>query len=89
MLFCSIGGADYGSVRIGAFMGRKMIKSTATDLSSQSYSNGNGNLDELEEYGIELLNNEASVDYLCNLTPHRYLTSTEKRYKSNYVESGF
>nr|XP_043640289.1 L-arabinokinase-like [Erigeron canadensis] len=69
----SIGGADYGSVRIGAFMGRKMIKSTASDLSSESYSNGNGNnLDELEEYGIELLHNEASLDYLCNLAPHRF-----------------
>ncbi|KAJ0446295.1 putative L-arabinokinase [Helianthus annuus] len=68
----SIGGADYGSVRIGAFMGRKMIKSTASAMSS-SYSNGNGNnLDELEEYGIELLHDEASVDYLCNLTPHRF-----------------
>ncbi|KAM0059342.1 putative L-arabinokinase [Helianthus debilis subsp. tardiflorus] len=68
----SIGGADYGSVRIGAFMGRKMIKSTASAMSS-SYSNGNGNnLDELEEYGIELLHDEASLDYLCNLTPHRF-----------------
>ncbi|XP_076907882.1 L-arabinokinase-like [Bidens hawaiensis] len=69
----SIGGADYGSVRIGAFMGRKMIKSTASAMSSESYSNGNGNnLDESEEYGIELLHNEASLDYLCNLTPHRF-----------------
>ncbi|GJU72043.1 L-arabinokinase-like protein [Tanacetum coccineum] len=33
----SIRGANYGSVRIGAFMGRKMIKSTASDISSQSY----------------------------------------------------
>ncbi|KAJ0807019.1 putative L-arabinokinase [Helianthus annuus] len=71
----SIGGADYGSVRIGAFMGRKMIKSTASAMSS-SYSNGNGNnLDELEEYGIELLHDEASLDYLCNLTPHRYVNN--------------
>ncbi|GJY97289.1 arabinose kinase [Tanacetum coccineum] len=44
-------GADYGSVRIGAFMGGKMITSTASDISSQSYSNGIGNnLDELEEF---------------------------------------
>ncbi|GJX77245.1 putative L-arabinokinase, partial [Tanacetum coccineum] len=67
----SIGGADHGSVRIGAFMGSKMIKSTASDISSQSYSNCNGNnIDELEEYEIELLHAEASLDYLCNLTPH-------------------
>ncbi|GJT82478.1 hypothetical protein Tco_1056820 [Tanacetum coccineum] len=49
----------------------KMIKSTASDISSQSYSNCNGNnIDELEEYEIELLHAEASLDYLCNLTPH-------------------
>ncbi|GJT15337.1 hypothetical protein Tco_0874043 [Tanacetum coccineum] len=49
----------------------KMIKSTASDISSQSYSNCNeNNIDELEEYEIELLHAEASLDYLCNLTPH-------------------
>ncbi|GJY60806.1 arabinose kinase [Tanacetum coccineum] len=74
-MVCQNGGADYESVRIGAFMGRKMFKSLASDISSQSYSNGNGNnLDDLEEYGIELLHDEASVDYLCNLTPHSYLS---------------
>ncbi|XP_051137394.1 L-arabinokinase-like [Andrographis paniculata] len=61
----SIGGADYGSVRIGAFMGRKVIKSIASALLSQSS-------DDLEEDGVELLENEANLDYLCNLSPHRY-----------------
>lgn len=70
---CSIGGADYGSVRIGAFMGRKMVKSTASSMLSQSSSNANGtNPDELEDIGVELLESEASLDYLCNLSPHRY-----------------
>ncbi|KAE8056543.1 hypothetical protein FH972_013311 [Carpinus fangiana] len=69
----SIGGADYGSVRIGAFMGRKMIKSIASSMLSQSLSSANGtNLDELEDDGVELLQSEASLDYLCNLSPHRY-----------------
>ncbi|GKV37775.1 hypothetical protein SLEP1_g45765 [Rubroshorea leprosula] len=69
----SIGGADYGSVRIGAFMGRKMIKSIASNMSSQPLSCANGaTSDELEESGIELLEAEASLDYLCNLLPHRY-----------------
>ncbi|KAH6836370.1 arabinose kinase [Perilla frutescens var. hirtella] len=67
----SIGGADYGSVRIGAFMGRKIIKSVATELLSQSTANGVTS-DDLEEDGIELLQTEASLDYLCNLSPHRY-----------------
>ncbi|KAL7165814.1 hypothetical protein ACSBR2_036644 [Camellia fascicularis] len=68
----SIGGADYGSVRVGAFIGRKMIKSTASTMLSQSLSSANGNIDELNEDGVELLRAEASLDYLCNLLPHRY-----------------
>jgi len=46
-------------------MGRKIIKSTAAGLSK-----GN-NKDDMDKDGIELLNNEASLDYLCNLPPHR------------------
>ncbi|KAL3567126.1 hypothetical protein D5086_032541 [Populus alba] len=62
----SVGGSDYGSVRIGTYMGRKIIKSTAAGLSK-----GN-NKDDMDKDGIELLDNEASLDYLCNLPPHRY-----------------
>ncbi|XP_030947208.1 L-arabinokinase-like isoform X1 [Quercus lobata] len=69
----SIGGADYGSVRVGTYMGRKMIKSTASSILSRSLPNGDGlNLDDLEDLGVELLEDEASLDYLCNLSPHRY-----------------
>lgn len=49
-----------------------MIKSMASSILSQSVSNGNGgNPEELEDEGIELLETEASLDYLCNLSPHR------------------
>ncbi|KAM7265408.1 hypothetical protein ACFE04_003091 [Oxalis oulophora] len=73
----SVGGADYGSVRIGAFMGRKIIKSTASAILSNEITNSNGNSsDVLEDDGTELLEAEASLDYLCNLSPHRY----EARY---------
>lgn len=69
----SVGGADYGSVRIGTFMGRKMIKSMAAAVLSRSLPSSNGIIhDELEEEGGELLEAEASLDYLCNLAPHRY-----------------
>ncbi|KAI8560968.1 hypothetical protein RHMOL_Rhmol04G0297800 [Rhododendron molle] len=68
----SIGGADYGSVRVGAFMGQKMIKSGACALLTQSSSSANGNTEELEDGAVELLQTEASLDYLCNLSPHRY-----------------
>ncbi|KAJ8758717.1 hypothetical protein K2173_000438 [Erythroxylum novogranatense] len=63
----SVGGADYGSVRIGAFMGREIIKSTASIVSA------NGSVpDDLDNDGVELLKTEASLDYLCNLSPHRF-----------------
>ncbi|POO03880.1 Mevalonate/galactokinase [Trema orientale] len=71
----SVGGADYGSVRIGAFMGRKIIKSIAATLLTRALPlpDAKGfNLDELDIDGIELLKAEASLDYLCNLSPHRY-----------------
>ncbi|KAF4358986.1 hypothetical protein F8388_015033 [Cannabis sativa] len=69
----SVGGADYGSVRIGTFMGRKIIKSIASSILSRSLPDATGfNLDELGDDGIELLKAEASLDYLCNLSPHRY-----------------
>ncbi|VFQ60420.1 unnamed protein product [Cuscuta campestris] len=69
----SVGGADYKSVRVGAFMGREIIKSIAsTCLSPSSSSNNGANHDEPEEYSMELLEAEGSLDYLCNLSPHRY-----------------
>lgn len=71
----SVGGADYGSVRIGAFMGQKMIRSIASSVfpsSNGTNSFANGLIpDELEDDGFELLKSEASLDYLCNLSPHR------------------
>uniref|UniRef100_A0A5B7ACR5 Putative L-arabinokinase-like n=1 Tax=Davidia involucrata TaxID=16924 RepID=A0A5B7ACR5_DAVIN len=75
----SIGGADYGSVRVGAFMGLSMIKSIASTMLSPTLSAENGeNRDELEEDGAELLKTEASIDYLCNLSPHRYEAHYDK-----------
>ncbi|XP_073005010.1 L-arabinokinase-like [Typha latifolia] len=75
----SVGGTDYGSVRIGTFMGRKMIKSAASALLFQFPTSLNAplqgdymNSDECEEHGIEFLKAEASMNYLCNLSPHRY-----------------
>ncbi|GAB2250839.1 hypothetical protein Droror1_Dr00017089 [Drosera rotundifolia] len=72
----SVGGADYGSVRIGAFMGRKIVKSTASKMLSGSLSNGDiMNSHDLEDSSSELLEVEANLDYLCNLWPHRYEAS--------------
>ncbi|KAG8069726.1 hypothetical protein GUJ93_ZPchr0006g42318 [Zizania palustris] len=55
----SVGGTDYGSVRVGTYMGRKMIKCDT-------------HTDEYEEHSVDLLKSEASLQYLCNLPPHRY-----------------
>ncbi|XP_052200216.1 L-arabinokinase-like [Diospyros lotus] len=75
----SVGGADYGSVRVGAFMGRKIIKSMASELLLSSYSNIDSSFnvrgiksDETAKNGKELLQSEASLDYLCKLSPYRY-----------------
>lgn len=52
-------------------MGREMIKSTASATLSKSQSIANGaNTDELEE-STEPLEAEKSLEYLCNLSPHR------------------
>ena len=59
-------------MRIGTFMGRKMIKSMAAAVLSRSLPSSNGiSHYELEEEGGELLEAEASLEYLCNLAPHR------------------
>lgn len=81
----SVGGADYGSVRIGTFMGRKMIKTIASSMLPWSLfsSNGINHADEIDEDGVELLEVEASLDYLCNLSPHRY----EELYVKRLPES--
>uniref|UniRef100_A0A6N2N4G7 GHMP kinase N-terminal domain-containing protein n=1 Tax=Salix viminalis TaxID=40686 RepID=A0A6N2N4G7_SALVM len=56
----SVGGSDYGSVRIGTYMGRKIIKSTAAGLCK-----GN-NKDDLDKDGIELLNSEEFMKKYAN-----------------------
>lgn len=68
-LLCSVGGSDYGSVRIGAFIGKTMIRSFAASSSS---SVAETNSEEAEEESSELNESDASLDYLCNLSPHRY-----------------
>ncbi|CAA7062623.1 unnamed protein product [Microthlaspi erraticum] len=61
----SVGGSDYGSVRIGAFIGKTMIRSVASSSFAESNS-------EAEEESLELKESDASLDYLCNLSPHRF-----------------
>ncbi|CAJ2674822.1 unnamed protein product [Trifolium pratense] len=68
----SVGGADYGSVRIGAFMGMKMIKSKASEELTEMSAAKGLNSDDVEQDDIELLKQETSLEYLCNLTPHRF-----------------
>ncbi|KAF9617864.1 hypothetical protein IFM89_039083 [Coptis chinensis] len=78
----SIGGADYGSVRIGTFMGRKMIKSMASAQLSRTCN-------DFEEDGVELLEAEASLEYLCNLPPHRYEATYVKRLPETLLGEKF
>ncbi|KAK9699639.1 hypothetical protein RND81_08G186400 [Saponaria officinalis] len=80
----SVGGADYGSVRIGAFMGREIIKSSASETVARApSSNGEMTLNDPDDNGSELRGAEANLDYLCNLAPHRY----EAAYANTLPES--
>ncbi|WOL08538.1 L-arabinokinase-like isoform X1 [Canna indica] len=92
----SVGGTDYGSVRIGTFMGRKMIKSAASVLLSDSLASINSHQqvdetisDEYEEHGIDLLKKEASLDYLCNLSTHRYEAVYAKKLPEHMTGESF
>ncbi|PHT75960.1 L-arabinokinase [Capsicum annuum] len=68
----SVGSSDYKSVRVGAFMGRKIIKSSASQINGL-------NPDDADADGRNLLETEASLDYLCNLSAHRYEASYATR----------
>ncbi|CAN6220188.1 unnamed protein product [Urochloa humidicola] len=75
----SVGGGDYGSVRVGTYMGRKMIKCAASDLVSESLtSEAPVQPDCYKENGTGLLKSEASLEYLCNLPPHRFESAYAK-----------
>ncbi|PIA34112.1 hypothetical protein AQUCO_03900193v1 [Aquilegia coerulea] len=90
----SIGGADYGSVRVGTFMGRKIVTSMASAPLSRMLSSekppqqANGNYDECED-NVELLEAEASLDYLCNLSPHRYEAAYAKKIPEDLLGETF
>jgi L-arabinokinase len=59
-------------VRVGTYMGRKMIKCTASDLVSESLTSGSpAQSDCYKENGVGVLKSEAALEYLCNLPPHR------------------
>ncbi|KAI5062302.1 hypothetical protein GOP47_0022841 [Adiantum capillus-veneris] len=70
----SVGGTDYGSVRVGTFMGRTIIKATAAKLaSSATQTNLPENDTPLKEhFSLNLLQDEGQEDYLCNLSTYRY-----------------
>lgn len=71
-------------------MGRRMIKSRASELLSNSSSLANGiSHDDLEDDGIELLESESSLDYLCNLPPHRYEAMYAKQLPDTITGEAF
>ncbi|CAL4966539.1 unnamed protein product [Urochloa decumbens] len=75
----SVGGGDYRSVRVGTYMGRKMIKCAASDLVSESLtSEAPAQSDCYKGNGTGLLKSEAALEYLCNLPPHRFEASYAK-----------
>ncbi|KAL8137180.1 hypothetical protein V2J09_003181 [Rumex salicifolius] len=85
----SVGGADYGSVRVGAFMGRKMIKCQASESMSPPSAADQINTSDVEDTSYELLEAEANLDYLCNLAPHRYEGVYGKMLPNSMVGEAF
>nr|CAD1823184.1 unnamed protein product [Ananas comosus var. bracteatus] len=92
----SVGGADYGSVRVGTFIGRKIIKSAAKavlfhsmDGATTSHYVDEINSDEYEDHSDELLKTEVSLDYLCNLSTHRYEAVYAKKLPQSILGNVF
>lgn len=52
-------------------MGMKMIKAKASEQLTEMCATNGLNNEEVEQDDIELLKQESSLEYLCNLPPHR------------------
>lgn len=71
----SVGGTDYGSVRVGTFMGRTIITSTAkmqASLAAQVNVLENGSTTSDADLSSSFLQSEIQEEYLCNLSTSRY-----------------
>ncbi|MCO5568614.1 hypothetical protein L7F22_022313 [Adiantum nelumboides] len=70
----SVGGTDYGSVRVGTFMGRTIIKATASKLASLATQTilPDNSTPLKEHFSLIELQDEEQENYLCNLATYRY-----------------
>ncbi|KAL2652701.1 hypothetical protein R1flu_020829 [Riccia fluitans] len=74
----SVGGSDYGSVRVGTFMGRRIIQSEAARYMSQmslAPADENGpsvNVQDVYQTQLRVFDQEINLAYLCNIPPSRY-----------------
>ncbi|BBM97512.1 hypothetical protein Mp_1g06320 [Marchantia polymorpha subsp. ruderalis] len=78
----SVGGSDYGSVRVGTFMGRRIIQAEAAKYISQISvptveANGTAgpcraHLREVYDSELREIEQEINLNYLCNIPPSRY-----------------
>ena len=69
LLALSVGGADYRSVRVGAFMGRRMIQGTASEVWKGLKESGAPEEVDDSEFYVPL--EDTKEDYLCNIPPNR------------------
>lgn len=67
----SVGGADYGSVRVGAFMGRRIIQCAAAKQ-CEGFKALDTAAEEVEDSEYAVSQADAKEQYLCNIPPHRY-----------------
>lgn len=66
----AVTGADYGSVRVGAFMGKRLLQEAAQQASAHTAARENGDPDA----DLRLVSSgggDAQLEYLVNVPPHR------------------
>ena len=69
LLAFSVGGADYRSVRVGAFMGRRVIQGTASEVWKGLKESGAP--EEVDDSEFYVPHEDIKEKYLSNIPPNR------------------
>ncbi|GAQ77636.1 galactokinase [Klebsormidium nitens] len=67
----AVTGADYGSVRVGAFMGKRLIQEAAHGEAAGVATRDTGDADG-DDGLASAAHGDAQLEYLVNVPPHRY-----------------
>lgn len=68
----AVTGADYGSVRVGAFMGKRLVQETARGEAAGGAARAGENGEADGDDGLaSTAHGDAQLEYLVNVPPHR------------------